>query len=113
MSNFAQTVTLHLSPFGHITTRKMFGGYGVYKDGVIIGMIVHDELYLKASPQTEPYFESFGSHPFIYEGKDKPVKMSYWKVVLDVWNSSSELKKWVEMAHETSLASHAKKKRKN
>lgn len=112
MSNFSQIVIEHLSPFGSITARKMFGGYGVYKDGIIIGMITNDELYLKASVTTEPYFQSFGSHPFIYEGKDKPVKMSYWKVVPTVWNLHEELQKWVSMAHETSLASHAKKKRK-
>lgn len=109
MSQFVETVIQHLSPFGSITARKMFGGYGVYKDGVIIALIADDIIYLKASPETEPYFELFGSKPFVYEGKNRPVKMSYWEVVPQVWDSHALLHKWVTLAYETSIASNAKK----
>ena len=34
--------------FGPITTRAMFGGHGVYFEGLIIGIVIDDALYLKA-----------------------------------------------------------------
>ncbi len=35
---------------GQITARKMFGEYGVYCDGVIIGLICDNQLFLKPLP---------------------------------------------------------------
>lgn len=68
-----------------IFSRAMFGGYGLYKDGIIFGIIADDELYLKVDTTNKKRFEEFGSHPFEYEGKDyKKVAMSYWVVPEDV-----------------------------
>ena len=35
--------------FCPVTTRAMFGGHGVYRDGVIIGIVIDDTLYLKVN----------------------------------------------------------------
>lgn len=98
-----------LSPYGNITVRKMFGGYGVYKEGNIIGIIDEDQLYFKSTPETEPYYQSFGSVPFIYEGKNRPVKMSYWMVPNTVMKDPTHLKQWVETAYQSSLSAQKKK----
>lgn len=64
-----------------ITSRAMFGGYGLYKDGIIFGIIVDDELYFKVDDTNRKEYESFGSSPFTYEGKNrKKITMSYWKI---------------------------------
>lgn len=68
-----------------IFSRAMFGGYGLYKDGIIFGIIADDELYLKVDKTNKKRFEAFGSHPFEYEGKNyKKIAMSYWLVPEDV-----------------------------
>ncbi|MEM1388192.1 MAG: TfoX/Sxy family protein [Pseudomonadota bacterium] len=36
-----------MSEAGTITARKMFGEYGVYCDGKIVGLICRDQLFLK------------------------------------------------------------------
>ncbi|MBX9765614.1 TfoX/Sxy family protein [Patescibacteria group bacterium] len=64
-----------------ITARAMFGGYGLYKDGVIFGIIAEDELYLKVDDTNRDEFVAFDSHPFVYEqGKHKKTTMSYWVI---------------------------------
>ncbi|MCP5322597.1 MAG: TfoX/Sxy family protein [Candidatus Paracaedibacteraceae bacterium] len=109
MSEDVTNIIDTLSTYGSITVRKMFGGYGVYKEGNIIGIIDDDQLYFKSTPETEAYYQSFGSAPFIYEGKNRPVKMSYWMVPDAVIKDPTHLKQWVETAYQASLSSQKKK----
>jgi DNA transformation protein and related proteins len=37
-----------LSGFGPVTIRNMFGGAGIYADGVMFAILVDDTLYLNA-----------------------------------------------------------------
>jgi DNA transformation protein len=99
-----------LSLFGDITTRRMFGCYGIYKDGVIIAIMEEEELYFKSTPTTESFYQSFGSHPFVYESNDRLVKMSYWSVAQTVLEDQSLLKKWVDMAYQSALTAQTTKK---
>ncbi len=64
-----------------ISSRAMFGGWAVYRDGVIFGIIVGQELYFKVDDKNRSVFEEMGSHPFVYSKKDgKTATMSYWLV---------------------------------
>lgn len=44
---FVQYVTDQLREAGEITYKKMFGEYGLYCDGKIIGLICSDQFFLK------------------------------------------------------------------
>ncbi len=81
-----------------ITYRRMFGGYGLYKNGIFFGIIAYDTLYFKVDEKTKPSYVELGSVPFVYEGKSKPVEMSYWEVPDSVLSDSSLLSKWVQEA---------------
>lgn len=98
-----------LSLFGEISARRLFGGYGVYKDGIIIALVADEELYFKSIPSTQAYYESFGSTPFVYDGQRRPIQLSYWKVSEDVFNDLVTLEKWVETAFHSSILYQAKK----
>lgn len=70
--DFAEYVCAQLSGAGMATSRKMFGEYGVYLDGKIIGLICDNQFFLKitaagralqddpveaqAYPGSSPYF---------------------------------------------------------
>jgi DNA transformation protein len=99
-----------LSPFGGISYRPMFGGYGIYKEGIIIALLAEDQLYFKSTPEAEPYYQSFGSIPFVYEGKLRPVKMSYWLLPSSVLANESLLSEWVSRAHQAALTAQKRKK---
>ncbi len=75
-----------------ITSKAMFGGWGVYKDGMIVAIIVESELYAKVNVTTKPEFERLGSHPFTYVKKDgKQVTMSYWLVPEELLENREKL----------------------
>lgn len=69
-----------LSDLGEVSARSMFGGTGIYCDGVMVALEAFDEIYLKTDDRTKGDFEAAGSEPFVYEGKGQPVTMSYYRV---------------------------------
>ena len=89
---------------GHIegvTSRKMFGGYGLYLDGAIFGIITDvDELRFKVTDTNRAQYEVQGSTPFIYTGhKDKkPVTMNYYLVPEVVQEDREEVEVWARQS---------------
>lgn len=102
-SEYARFVQDILSPLGIVTTRAMFGGYGVYARGVMFGLIAYDILYFKADDSLKPFFIEEGQGPFIYEGKGKRVEMSYWQVPERLFDDQEELITWAERSLDLAL----------
>ncbi|MFV9848055.1 MAG: TfoX/Sxy family protein [Rickettsia aeschlimannii] len=73
-----------LEPYGSVAVCVMFGGYGIYKGGVMIGIIKSNQLYFKLDLSTYEYFQSFGSESFVYQSKGKLVTLSYRKVLPEI-----------------------------
>ena len=48
----------------------MFGGQGIFVDGLMIALIARDVIYLKADAETIPAFEQEGLAPFSYATKN-------------------------------------------
>ena len=87
-----------LSGVEGVSARAMFGGHGVYKDGIFFAVLAEDELYFKVDDANRRDYEKAGSEPFTYEvsGRKKPVVMSYWKVPADVLEDRQALARWAE-----------------
>ena len=97
-------------PFGPVQIKRMFGGLGVFADGMMFGLVAGGELYMKSETDTEPLFEAAGSEPFVYsrEGRD-PVKMGYYKLPEDAFEDEDEFLKWARLAHSTARKAAAVK----
>lgn len=80
-----------------ITHRAMFGGVGIYADGLFFALIDDDLLYLKADETTRGDFEARGTGPFLPYG-DPARPMRYWQLPEDVLEETEELGLWVERA---------------
>ena len=52
MSEFVEYLNEVFAEFGAIQSKKMFGGYGIYHDGVMFALVSDDTLYLKADETT-------------------------------------------------------------
>ena len=91
-----------VQPHGPITSRPLFGGFGIYYGSAIIGIIVESELYFKVDAQTRLDYEAVGSEPFVYAGKTKTVEMPYMKVPVSILENRDELPLWIEKAHAVS-----------
>jgi DNA transformation protein and related proteins len=99
-----------LSPLGRVTARRMFGGAGLYLDGLIVGLEVDGGLYLKTDDATRQRFADAGGAPFVYDGKGKPITMSYWTAPDEAMDSPEAMRPWAQMALEAALRSAADKK---
>ena len=73
----AKSLLLGVGPIGH---RKMFGGAGLYADDVMFALIAGADIYLKADDDLATALAAAGSHPFVYEGKGRPMTMRYWRL---------------------------------
>lgn len=109
---YLEDVMKHLSPHGNIISRAMFGGYGIYLDGVIFASIVQDKLYFRVDEVNRADYEPFGSLPFIYEGMGKPVEMPYLTLPDEILMDPKRLRMWIQKAYESSLRHKMKKGRK-
>jgi len=103
-----------LADFGPVSIRNMFGGAGVYADGVMFAILADDTLYLKADETSARAFASEGMRPFTYRAAGKaPVAMSYWEVPERLLEDPEELAAWAGEAHRIACASKAKTSRKS
>ena len=89
---------------GHIdgiTSKRMFGGYSLYLDGVIFALITSDgELRFKANAQTKDKYEKLGGKQFIYTGHKnrKPTGMPYWQVPEEIMEDRERIEEWIREA---------------
>ncbi|MBX3531115.1 MAG: TfoX/Sxy family protein [Rhizobiaceae bacterium] len=88
---------------GPVSIRRMFGGKGIYFDGLIVGLDLGDEVVLKADAVSAPRFESAGSRQWTYDGQKKPVAMPYWSIPDSAIDDSDELRTWTRLAYEAAL----------
>jgi DNA transformation protein and related proteins len=99
-ADFVAYVLELFAPAGHATARRMFGGYGVYVDGVICGLVDDGRLYLKTDDATRPDFAAAGCKAFVYTGQKEPIEMSYWTVPEAAFDSAEEMAPWLRRALE-------------
>jgi DNA transformation protein and related proteins len=95
-STFVEHVVEMLHPLGDVSARAMFGGWGVYCDGLMFALIANDELYLKGDAQTQAEYGAASMAPFIYENPKatKRVEMSYYAATAEAMDDPSELVQW-------------------
>jgi DNA transformation protein len=106
---FRDFVQDQLSGLGPITIRSMFGGAGVYADGVMFGLIAFDALYFKADETTIPDYQTEGAEPFTYEGQGKPIEMSYWQVPERLYEDPDDMVAWAGKALDVARRARASK----
>ena len=98
-----------LAPLGAVRARRMFGGHGLYIDDLFVALIAFERLYLKVDAQTQPAFVEAGCEPFVYDGKGKPIAMSYWTVPAEAMESPALMQPWARQAIEAALRARAAK----
>jgi len=99
-----------LTPLGSVTSRRMFGGAGLFADGLMFGLIADDVLYLKVDDENRAAFEEEGMGPFTYETKaGKRGVMSYWQVPERLFDEPDEFVHWARDAVSVAMRADAAK----
>lgn len=99
-----------LDPMGGVSARRMFGGAGLFKSGLMFALISDDVLYLKVDDSTRPDFEARGMGPFVYQSKGGRRSLaSYQQVPDDLFDDPDEMNAWCLKAFDVALKADAAK----
>ncbi len=76
-----------LAPLGDVTSRKMFGGYGVFESGVMFALV---------DSGAKPHFRVGDANEaqFVDAGSEKFERMPYWTIPTDVLDDDGSLVEW-------------------
>jgi DNA transformation protein len=94
---FRAFVLDQLEELGAVTARPMFGGIGLYRDGLFFGIVAGDILYLKVDDTTRGEYVKAGMGAF-KPYAHRPVTMRYYAVPPAVLESPTELARWAKNA---------------
>lgn len=93
-----------LAPTGRVQRRRMFGGHGLYVDGLFVAIIAFDRLYLKADAGTAPRFQAAGGERFVYSASGRTVQLNYWTAPAEAMESPAAMLPWVQLAQQAARA---------
>jgi len=91
-----------LSAVGDIKSRAMFGGYGIFHEGLMFALISEDTLYFKVNESNRDMYQRAQSKPF-------PHGISYWEVPTEVLEDNTKLHEWAGIS--IAIAQEAAKKK--
>jgi DNA transformation protein and related proteins len=91
------------SPFGRVTMKRMFGGAGLWSDGLMFGLVFDGAIFLKVDEASIPDFEREGSQPFVYTRAKSPGRvgrhsLSYWRLPERLYDDPDQLAVWAGRA---------------
>lgn len=61
----------------------LFGSYGVFINGNLIGKVIHDDFYVKADEELISFFWDSGISPYCYDKCNGHVVTNYYPVNVD------------------------------
>ncbi len=96
---FLDLVLEQLKDLEEVSSRKMFGGAGIYIDGKIIGIVHEATLYFKVNQKNVEDYTEMGMKQF-NPYKDKPMKMPYYEVPPEVIEDGENIQKWANASFE-------------
>jgi DNA transformation protein len=91
------------APFGPVAVRRMFGGAGIYSEGLMFALVFDGAIFLKVDEASIPDFEREGSRPFVYTRAKTPgrvgrASMAYWRLPERLYDDPDELAVWAGRA---------------
>jgi DNA transformation protein len=85
--------------FGAVAVRRMFGGAGVFADGVMLALVHDGVIYLKADAESVAAFEAERLAPFSYLRNGAPATLpSYRRMPDRLYDDPEELATWARAA---------------
>ncbi len=94
-NDFLDYILDQFSAWGDLSTRRMFGGAGLYRHGKMFGLVFDDAAYLKVDETNRKKYEDAGSSAF-RPFADRPTLVSYFEIPPDILENPEELIEWAE-----------------
>lgn len=99
--DFLNYIIDQLTEFGEVEVKNMFGGAGLFHQGLMFGKIGGDTFRLKVDAHNEQDYEDRGMKPYYSEKKKKG--MPYWEVPIEVIEDKQKLASWATKSYEAAV----------
>jgi DNA transformation protein len=107
-NEFCDHLMDRLAPLGAPSHKFMFGGYGLYLDGLMMAIVSHDVLWLLAGDGNRQDYEARGLKPFQPMGKNGPMGiMPYCTVPDDVFEDEDVFLEWAKKSQDEAVRRRA------
>jgi DNA transformation protein and related proteins len=101
------------APFGKILVRRMFGAEGLFRDGLMFGIVYEERIYFKTSEESRQVFIAESAGPLYYKMKNaEGILTSYYELPDRLYDDPEELADWARDAFAVALQSPTAKKKK-
>lgn len=101
--DYVEWVVELLAPLGAVVARRMFGGYGLFLDGLMFAIVSGDAVWFKVDGQNRARFVALGESPFTYLRKRKPAQLQFVSASDEAFDSPQTLVPWARSAFEAAL----------
>jgi len=99
------------SAFGPVSVRRMFGGAGIFADGIMFALVHDGVIHLKTDERTSPAFDREQLAPFSYMRKGERASLpSYRRMPERLYDDPDELATWARDAVAAAGRSGVKKR---
>lgn len=117
MSSFHDFVKELFAGLGPVQVKRMFGGAGVYADGVMFALLADETIYLKADDALKAALHDEGCGPFVWSPDSGPrkgekVEMGYWRLPDAALDDPDDAARWGKRALAVAKAKAAAKPKK-
>lgn len=103
MSQLADSLHDLFAGLGPVQVRRMFGGHGVFHDGLMCALVADGTLFLKTDAQTAAHFDAQGLAPFCLRRGDRQTPTSYRQAPESIFEDRQEARIWTRRAFEAAL----------
>ena len=86
------------APFGAVVVKRMFGGHGIYAEGLCFAIQSGGEVFLKSDAESETRYAAVGSRPFVYTMKGRAMTTAFWLLPSAAFDDADELRRWAEVS---------------
>lgn len=97
-NDFFEFVQDQLSEWSYIDKKRMFGVLGLYRDGIMFGIIAKNLVYLKVDDSNRNKFLLADSEP-LRVFKNNTEVPSYYKLPVDVLENAEEFIEWAKESY--------------
>lgn len=92
-----------LGPFGTVSSRRMFGGHGIFLDDLMFAIVHGEALWFKTDEMNRAEFVAAGSEPFSYMRAGKAAVMGFHRAPVDAMDSPAAALPWARSAYAAAL----------
>ncbi len=106
---WADHIVAQMASFGPVLAKPMFGGFGMYRQGLMFALLFDGRLYFKVDALCVGDFTARGLGPFTYESKGKTGALRYHEAPAEVFDDLDAMALWARRAYDCALRAQAPK----